>query len=90
MKESPAGQMILLQMIMKVSDVAHPARPWDIHLKWSALVTEEFCRQGDREAAANMQISPLCNRNEVVSEKVVFVLQSHCFPLNTLNLISMM
>ncbi len=58
-------------MIMKVSDVAHPARPWDIHLKWSALVTEEFCQQGDREAAADMQISPLCNRNEVVREGVV-------------------
>ncbi len=71
MKESPAGQVVLLQMILKVSDVSHPARPWDIHLKWSTLVTEEFCRQGDREAETNMQISPLCNRNEVVSVGVV-------------------
>ncbi len=58
-------------MIIKVSDVSHPARPWDIHLKWSALVTEEFHRQGDREAAEDMQISPLCNRNEAVRDELV-------------------
>ncbi|CAN0010997.1 unnamed protein product, partial [Choristocarpus tenellus] len=37
--------IILLQMILKVADVAHPCKPWHIHRRWSDLVTEEFFSQ---------------------------------------------
>lgn len=29
----------------QVADVAHPCKPWEVHLKWSKLVTEEFFKQ---------------------------------------------
>ncbi|CAN0351870.1 unnamed protein product, partial [Ectocarpus sp. 13 AM-2016] len=27
------------------ADVAHPCKPWEVHHKWSELVTEEFFKQ---------------------------------------------
>lgn len=29
----------------QVADVAHPCKPWEVHYKWSELVTEEFFKQ---------------------------------------------
>jgi calcium/calmodulin-dependent 3',5'-cyclic nucleotide phosphodiesterase len=47
--------------------VAHPAKPWDLHRRWSDMITEEFFRQGDAEAAEGFPISPLCDRTQKVS-----------------------
>lgn len=32
----------------QVADVAHPCKPWEVHRRWSELVTEEFFKQVGR------------------------------------------
>ncbi|CAM9656894.1 unnamed protein product, partial [Choristocarpus tenellus] len=62
------AQILLMQMVIKVADVSHPSKPWELHLAWTNLITgeiaqeEEFHRQGDLELEAGVPISPLCNR----------------------------
>jgi hypothetical protein len=56
---------LLLQLIIKVSDVSHPTKPFKHHLEWSKQVTEEFYRQGDEERRLKLAISPLCDRGTV-------------------------
>lgn len=73
--ETSTSQTLLLQMILKVADVAHPAKPWVVHRRWSDLVTEEFFLQGDLEAAQQLPISPLCDRsnNNLPKSQVDFI-----------------
>ncbi|CAN0083147.1 unnamed protein product [Hapterophycus canaliculatus] len=37
-------------------------KPWDLHERWTRLITEEFHRQGDLEVEQGVPISPLCSR----------------------------
>ncbi|CAN0152515.1 unnamed protein product [Ascophyllum nodosum] len=61
-KDPLQAQILLMQMVIKVADVSHPMKPWELHDKWTKLITEEFHRQGDREAKEGVPISPLCSR----------------------------
>ena len=56
-------KFIILQLIIKASDVSHPARCLYLHLEWSSRICEEFYCQGDLERSRGMKISPLCDRN---------------------------
>jgi len=59
---SDDDRQLALNMVLKCSDVSHPARPLHLHLLWTDLITEEFYRQGDFEERLGMPISPLCDR----------------------------
>ena len=39
----------IMVMIIKLSDVSHPARNFETHYKWSQRCVEEFYLQGDKE-----------------------------------------
>ena len=45
---------LIMQMILKLGDVSHPARKFDTHYKWSQRCVEEFYTQGDKEKESNM------------------------------------
>lgn len=57
-------KLLIMQMMIKCADVAHPSRPLHVHEEWSNRVTEEFYRQGDIERKKGLPISPLCDRSQ--------------------------
>eukprot|EP01134_Creolimax_fragrantissima_P000837 CFRG0837T1 len=61
--------MLILAMAVHCADVSNPCKRKDIYGAWAKRVMEEFWDQGDKEAAANMPISPMCDRNTVTIEK---------------------
>lgn len=55
-------QQEFMNFIVHSADISHPAKTWDIELKWSNLIFKEFFNQGDLEKSMRMPISFLCNR----------------------------
>lgn len=55
-------QQEFMNYILHFADIAHPAKPWNIELKWSDLIFKEFFNQGDKEKAMNLPVSFLCDR----------------------------
>lgn len=51
-------------MALKLSDLGHLAAPLAVHLRWVRGLEEEFFRQGDKEKACNLPISPLFDRSK--------------------------
>ncbi|KAJ8600007.1 hypothetical protein CTAYLR_001846 [Chrysophaeum taylorii] len=60
--EEPEDRKFLCDVLLHCADVSNPSRPWEICKKWSDRVVEEFFRQGDKERALGLPISPNCNR----------------------------
>ena len=56
-----------MQLVIKCADVGHPARNFDVHMKWSSRITEEFYTQGDLEQKQGIKISSLCDRSQPIS-----------------------
>ena len=52
-----------LPYILHMADIGNSAKVHHVQLEWSDCVYDEFFLQGDREAAENMPISPLCDRS---------------------------
>ena len=60
--DTDESKLLLMAILLKVADVSHPCKPWEIHVKWSDRISEEFHRLGDRETALGLPVSPLCDR----------------------------
>ena len=52
-----------LPYILHMADISSPSKSHHVQLEWSEAVYDEFFLQGDKEAAEDMPISPLCDRN---------------------------
>eukprot|EP00499_Haloplacidia_sp_CaronLabIsolate_P003020 CAMPEP_0196790036 /NCGR_PEP_ID=MMETSP1104-20130614/27588_1 /TAXON_ID=33652 /ORGANISM="Cafeteria sp., Strain Caron Lab Isolate" /LENGTH=448 /DNA_ID=CAMNT_0042160401 /DNA_START=1 /DNA_END=1347 /DNA_ORIENTATION=+ len=63
--EEEGDRHLVMAIILKAADICHPAKPWELHKRWSARITEEFFRQGDRERELGLNVSPLCDRTAV-------------------------
>jgi hypothetical protein len=60
------NRLFVLELLLHCADISNPYKPYDICYKWCLLVVEEFCLQGDREKAENLEVSPMCDRNAIV------------------------
>lgn len=77
-----ADHQLATMWLFRASDIAHSAKPWGIHRRWSMRVVQEFHAQGDRERAMDLPISPLCDREhfELAKSQTGF-LQFVCIPM---------
>ena len=76
---------LLLTVAIKAADLGHALKPWALHLQWSRRVTAEFHDLGDRERAAGVEVSALCDRHndcDLARSQISF-LQHSCLPIYT-------
>ena len=72
----------VLSMGLKCSDVGHAAKPTDLHLKWSSLISEEFFHQGDVEKERGLSVSMYCDRDKTdIAKSQAGFLKNICVPL---------
>lgn len=62
-------QQEFMNFILHCADIAHPAKPWEIEVKWSNLIFQEFFNQGDKEKSMNLPVSFLCDRETTQGAK---------------------
>ena len=80
--EKSEDKAIILSMALKISDISHSAKPKDLHLKWTRLITEEFFLQGDLEKERNLPVSMFCDRHDSnLPKSQIGFLKSICVPM---------
>ncbi|VDK56357.1 unnamed protein product [Gongylonema pulchrum] len=52
-----------------MADLSNPTKPIDLYSVWVERIMEEYWRQGDRERDLGLDISPMCDRNNITIEK---------------------
>uniref|UniRef100_A0A158QJ08 PDEase domain-containing protein n=1 Tax=Rodentolepis nana TaxID=102285 RepID=A0A158QJ08_RODNA len=60
---------VILQNMVHCADLSNTAKPLELYTKWMHRLMEEFFLQGDRERAAGLDISPMCDRETATIEK---------------------
>ncbi|VDN07771.1 unnamed protein product [Thelazia callipaeda] len=59
----------VMQSMIHLADLSNPTKPIDLYSVWVERIMEEYWRQGDRERDLGIDISPMCDRNNVTIEK---------------------
>ncbi|KAG5682866.1 hypothetical protein PVAND_012187 [Polypedilum vanderplanki] len=59
----------VLENLVHCADLSNPTKPLPLYRRWVSLLMEEFFLQGDKERAAGMDISPMCDRHNATVEK---------------------
>ena len=55
-------QQEFLNIMIHMADISNPTKPYEIYIKWTDLVMNEFWEQGDKEKSLGFPISFLCDR----------------------------
>lgn len=66
---------LVMQMVLKCSDMSHLLYDFNLHKKWVERLQEEMFLQGDKEKQLGLPISPLYDRNKdgIVSSQTDFI-----------------
>mmetsp|Transcript_13958 Transcript_13958/g.32370 ORF Transcript_13958/g.32370 Transcript_13958/m.32370 type:complete len:341 (+) Transcript_13958:50-1072(+) len=62
LEERHLDSQFAMEVIIKCADTSNVLKPFDIAKKWAMRVTDEFFVQGDKERAAHMPLTPMCDR----------------------------
>lgn len=75
-------KVLVYSMGLKCADIAHSGKTRELHLKWTALVIDEFFGQGDVEKAMGLPVSMYCDRltTDVAKSQAGFI-RNICIPL---------
>jgi hypothetical protein len=73
--------MLCLQMMIHMSDLSNPTKPWKITSLWTGLIYWEFFAQGDMEREAGLPLGMLNDRETINIAKsqlnfIGFIIQS--------------
>jgi len=60
-------KLVLEKHLVHMVDIAHPLRPYTMHLEWSKRVTMEFLAQGDQERRLGFPVGELFDREKATS-----------------------
>ena len=71
------GFLQVLQNMVHCADLSNPTKPLELYRHWVDLIMEEFFRQGDLERESNMDISPMCDRENATIEKSQVIVLQH-------------
>ena len=58
-------QQMMLNYLIHAADLGHNTKKFEISIKWVELLTQEFWKQGDIEKEKKLNISFLCDRNNI-------------------------
>ncbi|XP_060237950.1 cAMP-specific 3',5'-cyclic phosphodiesterase 4C isoform X8 [Meriones unguiculatus] len=59
----------VLQSLVHCADLSNPAKPLPLYRRWTERIMAELFRQGDRERAAGLDVSPMCDKHTASVEK---------------------
>lgn len=57
-------KLTVLSAGLHCADLGNPTKPRPIMMEWTRLIIEEFFRQGDKEKALQMPVSPMMDRSK--------------------------
>jgi 3',5'-cyclic-nucleotide phosphodiesterase/cAMP-specific phosphodiesterase 4 len=76
------NKQLIFSMGLKCADLGHSAKNIDLHQKWSALICEEYFRQGDLEKLRKQEISMYCDRDTTnVPKSQASFIKNICLPI---------
>ena len=55
-------KLLCMGIGMHLSDISNPTKHWDLTLRWTELLFEEFFKQGDKERELGLKITDLMDR----------------------------
>ena len=81
--DDPHCRTLLLELLLKGSDVSNVSRPFELADKWCDVLCEEFFRQGDLEKANGMEFTSALNDREHLDKpkSQIGFYQFVCLPL---------
>ena len=56
-------KLLCMGIGIHLSDISNPTKNWDLTLKWTELLFEEFFKQGDKERELGIKITDLMDRS---------------------------
>jgi len=63
-------KQLLLNIIIKLSDLSNVAKPWNLCKRWSESIANEFFEQADMEKNKGLPVQPFMDRNQTTQPKI--------------------